>query len=276
MDNYKSNGTSMAEFDDAELEELYNWVDSIPLSRPKKNIARDFSDGVLVAEIIQYKFPTLVELHNYSPASATDKKLLNWAVLNRKVLSKLNFSLSDEVIREVIAAKPGVIEKVLLMLRLKLERAEWELTKQPQHVKHKGKGGRRTESDKPEADQYMATPGRGHAGKIKSHSPTRGGNSMPNADYKEVVTLESLARPDYFPDQSRHKGPGASKIDGDHVSRLLFEEKVQESLSKDETIKILQAKINRMEHLIHLKDVRIDDLQNRVETMRPTGNLVRR
>ncbi|XP_011443091.2 sperm flagellar protein 1 isoform X3 [Magallana gigas] len=276
MDNYRSNGTSMAEFDDAELEELYNWVDSIPLTRPKKNIARDFSDGVLVAEIIQYKFPTLVELHNYSPASATDKKLLNWAVLNRKVLSKLNFSLSDEVIREVIAAKPGVIEKVLLMLRLKLERAEWELTKQPQHVKHKGKGGRRTESDKPEADQYMATPGRGHAGKIKSHSPTRGGNSVPNADYKEVVTLESLARPDYFPDQSRHKGPGASKIDGDNVSRLLFEEKVQESLSKDETIKILQAKINRMEHLIHLKDVRIDDLQNRVETMRPTGNLVRR
>lgn len=265
----------MAEFDDAELEELYNWVDSIPLSRPKKSIARDFSDGVLVAEIIQYKFPTLVELHNYSPASATDKKLLNWAVLNRKVLSKLNFSLSDEVIREVIAAKPGVIEKVLLMLRLKLERAEWELTKQPQHIKPKGKGGRRTESDKPEADQYMATPGRGHAGK-KSHSPTRGGNSMPNADYKEVVTLETLARPEYYPDQSRHKGPGASKIDGDHVSRLLFEEKVQESLSKDETIKILQAKINRMEHLIHLKDVRIDDLQNRVETMRPTGNLVRR
>lgn len=81
----------MAEFDDAELEELYNWVDSIPLTRPKKNIARDFSDGVLVAEIIQYKFPTLVELHNYSPASATDKKLLNWAVLNRKVLSKLNY-----------------------------------------------------------------------------------------------------------------------------------------------------------------------------------------
>lgn len=35
----------MAEFDDAELEELYNWVDSIPLSRPKKSIARDFSDG---------------------------------------------------------------------------------------------------------------------------------------------------------------------------------------------------------------------------------------
>ena len=26
------------------MQEVYNWVDSIPLSRPKKNIARDFSD----------------------------------------------------------------------------------------------------------------------------------------------------------------------------------------------------------------------------------------
>lgn len=246
----------MAEFDDAELEELYNWVDSIPLSRPKKNIARDFSDGVLVAEIVQHFKPQLIHMHNYTPGSGLSIKKDNWNVLNRKVLSKLNFTLSDEVIREVVTAKPGVIEKVLLMLRLKLERAEWELTKQPQQSKVKAKGGRRgAESDKPEADQYMGTPGRGFAGK-KSHSPTRGGG------------------PDYYPDQSKSKG--IHRVDGDYVSRLLFEEKVQESLSKDETIKILQAKINRMEHLIHLKDVRIDDLQNRVETMRPTGNLVRR
>lgn len=28
-----------------ELQALYEWVDSVPLSRPKKNIARDFADG---------------------------------------------------------------------------------------------------------------------------------------------------------------------------------------------------------------------------------------
>ena len=28
-----------------ELQELYEWVDEIPLSRPKKNISRDFSDA---------------------------------------------------------------------------------------------------------------------------------------------------------------------------------------------------------------------------------------
>ena len=28
-----------------ELTEVYNWVDQVPLSRPKKNITRDFADG---------------------------------------------------------------------------------------------------------------------------------------------------------------------------------------------------------------------------------------
>lgn len=28
-----------------EMQIIYNWVDQIPLSRPKRNIARDFSDG---------------------------------------------------------------------------------------------------------------------------------------------------------------------------------------------------------------------------------------
>ena len=31
--------------DEDELQLIYNWVDEIPLSRPKKNIARDFADG---------------------------------------------------------------------------------------------------------------------------------------------------------------------------------------------------------------------------------------
>ena len=35
-----------------EMQEVYNWVDEIPLSRPKKNIARDFSDcGKLILNI---------------------------------------------------------------------------------------------------------------------------------------------------------------------------------------------------------------------------------
>ena len=42
-----------------ELETVYAWVDEVPLSRPKKNFARDFSDGCLVAEIVAYHLPKL-------------------------------------------------------------------------------------------------------------------------------------------------------------------------------------------------------------------------
>jgi hypothetical protein len=35
--------------ENGQIEILYNWVDEIPLSRPKKNIARDFADGGMAA-----------------------------------------------------------------------------------------------------------------------------------------------------------------------------------------------------------------------------------
>lgn len=101
---------------------LYEWVDSVPLSRPKRNITRDFADGgtpacggsarrpllpahcrrqpphhatprhhlpfpraVLTAEIVHHYFPKLVELHNYSPAHNSVQKMYNWQTLNQKV-----------------------------------------------------------------------------------------------------------------------------------------------------------------------------------------------
>ena len=35
----------MSQLDDEQLQDLFAWVDEIPLSRPKKTITRDFSDG---------------------------------------------------------------------------------------------------------------------------------------------------------------------------------------------------------------------------------------
>ena len=37
--------TYISAVSEAELKILYQWVDQIPLSRPKRNIARDFADG---------------------------------------------------------------------------------------------------------------------------------------------------------------------------------------------------------------------------------------
>ncbi|XP_062569262.1 sperm flagellar protein 1-like isoform X5 [Saccostrea cucullata] len=238
-------------FDDAELENLYTWIDSIPLSRPKKNIARDFADGVLVSEIMYHKFPHLVQKHNYSTANSTSKKMENWFYMNRKVFKKLNFELSDALIRDLVNAKPGTIELLLRMLKRKIEMAEWEMKRNP--PQRQG-GGRRNESDQPEADQNIGSPGRSR----KGVSPTRGGGGPSN-----------------FTEKPKQRRIPPHLTEANSVPRLLFEDKVQECLAKDETIQILKAKVHRLEHLIQLKDVRIDDLQNRVESMRPTGNLRR-
>ena len=72
----------MTDLTEEELQVLYAWIDEIPLSRQKRNITRDFSDGVMAAEVVHHFLPSLVDLHNYSPANATQQKLDNWRTLN--------------------------------------------------------------------------------------------------------------------------------------------------------------------------------------------------
>ncbi|XP_029078041.1 sperm flagellar protein 1 isoform X6 [Monodon monoceros] len=107
--------------DEEALHQLYLWVDNIPLSRPKRNLSRDFSDGVLVAEVIKFYFPKMVEMHNYVPANSLQQKLSNWGHLNRKVLNKLSFSVPDDVMHKIAQCAPGVVELVLIPLRQCLE-----------------------------------------------------------------------------------------------------------------------------------------------------------
>ena len=67
------------------MEQLLEWLDGIPFSKPKKNILRDFSDGVFIAEIMKMYYPELVQLHNYPAVSAQSAKFSNWKTLNCKV-----------------------------------------------------------------------------------------------------------------------------------------------------------------------------------------------
>jgi hypothetical protein len=40
------------ELDDQLLQDLYAWIDQIPLSRPKKRIEKDFSDGGKISPVL--------------------------------------------------------------------------------------------------------------------------------------------------------------------------------------------------------------------------------
>lgn len=79
---------------DIERHTLYEWVDSFPLSRSKKNISRDFSDGVLIAEVISLVAPSCVDIHNYTNANSVVQKMYNWNTLNAKVFKRLGMFLN--------------------------------------------------------------------------------------------------------------------------------------------------------------------------------------
>lgn len=299
--------------DEDGLQELYTWIDEINLSRPKRNIWRDFSDGVLVAEIVAHFLPKMVELHNYSSASSQVQKLTNWDTLNRKVFSKLSYTVPKSTVKDIVDCKAGVIELVLANLRVKIEKYIAKkkadgLRKQQQVYDEFSPNG-------PVSDHepYLYDDGQAYLGPENNYGYAfnAGYGQQPNQLNDQVggsqgsVLYQSRPMDKQGGDSprgvnSRHKGKegrggvyagplgeksklalghqGKGKVprsqsyqdvNGTTVdsqnTRLLLEEKEQALLASQETIQILNVKIRRLEHLLHIKDLRIDDLTKRLQ-----------
>ena len=112
---------NVPELDDDEVQAIYEWIDEIPLSRPKRNITRDFADGAMLAEVIKTYHPRLVELHNYPLAHNTQQKTNNWNILNTKVFKRMGFQISRADIDRIINSSPQAIERVLAVVKQRIE-----------------------------------------------------------------------------------------------------------------------------------------------------------
>lgn len=224
------------ELDETLLEDLYIWIDSLPLSRPKKRIERDFSDGILVAEIIRYYLPDLVEMHNYTPANSLQQKKTNWGILNKKILSNFGLDLPDVIINGLSNGKPGLIEVLLFNLRLKIDE-ELELRQKMQQNS--------------QSQQQMITPRQSSLSYMTSNSTTSATRSIAKTNLNN-----KSSKLNNFPQKD--------------ISRLDYEEIKQQCLKQQEDIEILHAKIRRLEHVLQLKDIRISELSRAVEDSRPT------
>ncbi|CAI2735544.1 unnamed protein product [Schistosoma spindalis] len=252
------------DMDDALLQDLYVWVDKIPLSRIKRNIARDFSDGVLMAEVMKYFFPKFVDVHNFPTCNSVESKRKNWQLLNWKVFKKLNFELSDDVIESLSIAKPGTIEKVLLLLRTRIERMVTD---------DKGK----FYDYQPEADRYPHA--RGVHDDSKSPVNKSRNKRMGNSQSLPGIRPPSLDHPVKYPGRTsvaREHSPNAHVYMNDqrpkctltkrseYVPRVYLDEKIQQCITLNETIEILHAKLRKLENLLSLKDRKIDELQKTI------------
>ncbi|NXA90591.1 SPEF1 protein, partial [Melanocharis versteri] len=233
---------------DTSLVSLYRWLDTVPLSRPRRNIARDFSDGVLAAEVVKFFFPSLVELHSFVPTSSTAQKVANWGHLNRKVLSKLNLRVPEEMIQQLVQSRPGMAEQLLQLLREKIQERQ-------RH--RKGGAGQVRKSREcgiPGAGVSQERLGVGDLGTPPPPSPgprssgglRRGQCPSPRPRGREVTVQ-----------------PGG--VPGDMRQQLAEREQALQ-LARD-TIQILQAKVGRLEQLLLLKNLRIDDLSRRLQQL---------
>ncbi|XP_070772676.1 sperm flagellar protein 1 [Enoplosus armatus] len=234
------------ELNEEELQDFYAWIDKIPLSRPKRHITRDFSDGVMAAEVVKCFFPKLVDLHNYIPANSTQQKLSNWNLLNRKVFSKLNFLVPEETVKRIVLSTAGVIEPVLSTLREKIDKKLEHTTDNILDLEYYDT----REQDKPHTEICQ----------------------------KEAKPLAQLAREEVKKDEkskqknSKPQHTAQFYSDMDPTFRLILQEKEQAVMALQETVEILQMKVNRLEHLVHLKDMRIEDLMRHLETYKARGN----
>ncbi|XP_051771916.1 sperm flagellar protein 1 isoform X1 [Ctenopharyngodon idella] len=228
------------QLDKETLQDLYAWIDNIPLSRPKRNITRDFSDGaVMAAEVVKHFFPKLVELHNYTPAHSTQQKLSNWSTLNRKVFSKLNFHIPEDLVKKIVVNTAGYIEPVLCSLREKIEE------------KRAGK-----QLDGTQDLEYYSTT-----------------NGQPRT-VNHLMVFETTPATNQATVKITDKVSAAAAL-GTNVDpsvRLLLEEKEQAILALQQTVEILQIKVNRLEHLVHLKDLRIEDLTKYLEQYKASNS----
>ncbi|XP_043920392.1 sperm flagellar protein 1 [Protopterus annectens] len=285
------------QLDEDLLQDLYAWVDKIPLSRPKKNICRDFSDGVLAGELVKFYFPKLVEMHNYVPANSTQQKVNNWMHLNRKVFKKLNFSIPDDIIQKISRCSPGVIEVVLNTLREKI------------NVKQTENEHKMTFSSQERVDNAVEDHKDGRSARLKTKNTLTGNNPhtyqgnkhsslsmrhtsrkhakdhhMDNLSYavmeiqQQQINHARLKTKNTLTGNNPHtyqgnKHSSLSQNEVPVVQKTEFEARnntIQEKesfLVYQETIQILQAKVQRLEQLVQLKDTRIEELSKRIQQM---------
>lgn len=182
--------------------------------------------GILVAEIVRHYLPDMVDMHNYSVSNSFSHKKANWGQLNKRVLCALKLDLPEKVIMDLCNGKPGVVEVLLFQLRLKIDE-ELELRQKLE----------RQSSSSPNQSSLNLNIGESKKDSIN--------NILTNRSSQVSKSIGSFS--------SRW------------VSRIAYEELKQQILEQDEEIQILRAKLRRLEHIMQLKDIRINEISSLIE-----------
>ncbi len=226
-----------------ELQSLYQWVDTIPLSRPKRNIGRDFSDGVLCAELVHHYLPKLVDLHNYSSASGISQKIYNWDTLNTKCFKRIGLQATRQDFEAVSNCVPGAVEKLLQQLQVKIAKYHSKQQNSSSAIK-----GSRVHSHRSNSS-HSGNHGHGHGSR---HEPSRKVDSSRKTHHSHSLVSHSQQE-------------GRSGSSSPNVRELHSKDRYIQELK--EANEILDTKVRKLEQLVRLKDAKIQTLQAKLQAV---------
>jgi len=220
-----------------ELTNLYTWVDEIPLSRPKRNIARDFADGVLMAEVVHHYFPRLVELHNYSSANGIQQKLYNWNTLNQKAFRRLGFMISKQDCEAISTCQPGAIERVLKLVKVRIAKY-------------------RDQSGSPDGGDF-GDDGLLGGGELESGGDAPAPGSPASRSARQTAPKQQTAAP-------AASSKVRAAIDGGAAAEIIADREAAITELRD-TNELLDTKVRKLEQLVKLKDAKIQTLMAKLQ-----------
>ncbi|VTZ68515.1 conserved protein, unknown function [Plasmodium chabaudi chabaudi] len=170
-----------------ELNDLHEWINSFTLSRKIKNINRDFSDGVLMAELVNICLPKFVETHNYSKANSINQKTYNWNTLNEKVFKRLSFKIDKKNVEEIVNCKYMGVEKVLITFKDQLQKYKSEIKEQNSNLLNK-------DLDKSISHETEIADGENqHLNESQNHDPLNS-NEIVEILREKIFNLEKLLK----------------------------------------------------------------------------------
>ncbi|XP_029041032.1 uncharacterized protein LOC114875194 [Osmia bicornis bicornis] len=266
-------------------EELYAWISTIPFSKPTKNLNRDFSDAVMMAEILKVYYPRCVDLHNYVPVSSINTKKENWSLLNRKVLSKIDMKLTKDMINQLANCQPGAIENVLVELRNKVSKnSDYQnssnISGDYKDFVEEGKKEEVSEkviaSDKLtvySADQLTLNtePSKSILARVRENflivlqwfvSWFFVWNYIPSIKFQSLTYSENPPKKDV--ESPRTEKISANDEEEESISRQVCAQLRQELREKNDVISTLNHKLAYLESAMKLQDLRISNLTSQI------------
>ena len=209
--------------------DIFAWLDTIPLPRPVTTLEMDFTDGLVIAEIIAYFFPEYVDFNKFHTARNMTQRIKNWRVLNSDVLPKLGLHAPGTVVHDITNGDKRASE---LFLHHLIEKLEETL------IRTGRKSRLQWETWKSFNNERLRLPNL-----IKPRTPKR-----------------TLLVPSYASFTTRTNG----RIVDPYA--LAFDDVIK---VKDEEIELLLSKLKRCEKLIRIKDKQIQDLQEQLGKFKP-------